>query len=88
MKQKKLKITLEDFILANRKAARMEEIERHGRQVQTRRIVHRSKKTYDRNRPKRAVINDYDCSFNLSETIENCYDRIIIQHFSISGNII
>ncbi len=25
MKQKKLKITLEDFILANRKAARMEE---------------------------------------------------------------
>ena len=43
MRQKKLKITLEDFILANRKAARMEEIERHGRQVQSRRMVHKSK---------------------------------------------
>ena len=56
MKQKKLRITQEDFILANRKAARMEEIERHGRQVQSRRMVHKSKKTYDRNRLKRAVI--------------------------------
>ena len=63
MKQKKLKITLEDFILANRKAARMEEIERHGRQVQSRRMVHKSKKTYDRNRLKRAVIKSDDGSF-------------------------
>lgn len=63
MKQKKLRITEEDFILANRKAARMEEIERHGRQVQSRRMVHKSKKTYDRNRLKRAVIKSDDGSF-------------------------
>ncbi len=63
MKQKKLKITLEDFIRANRKAARQEEIERHGRQVQSRRMVHKSKKTYDRNRLKRAVIKSDDGSF-------------------------
>lgn len=43
MKQKKLKITLDDFILANRRAARMEEIERHGHPVQSRRMVHKSK---------------------------------------------
>lgn len=65
MKQKKLKITLEDFILANRKAARKEEIERHGRQVQSRRMVHKSKKTYDRNRLKRAVIKSDDSSLYL-----------------------
>ena len=65
MKQKKLRITQEDFILANRKAARMEEIERHGRQVQSRRMVHKSKKTYDRNRLKRAVIKSDDGSFYL-----------------------
>ena len=64
MRQKKLKITLEDFILANRKAARMEEIERHGRQVQSRRMVHKSKKTYDRNRLKRAVIKSDDGSLS------------------------
>ena len=65
MKQKKLKITLEDFIIANRKAARMEEIERHGRQVLSRKMVHKSKKTYDRNRLKRAVIKNDDSSFNF-----------------------
>ena len=65
MKQKKLRITQEDFILANRRAARMEEIERHGRQVQSRRMVHKSKKTYDRNRLKRAVIKSDDGSLFL-----------------------
>ena len=71
MKQKKLRITQEDFILANRKAARMEEIERHGRQVQSRRMVHKSKKTYDRNRLKRAVIKSDDGSLSLYETVKN-----------------
>ena len=65
MKQKKLKITLEDFILANRKAARKEEIERHGRQVLSRKMVHKSKKTYDRKRLKRAVIKSDDSSLNF-----------------------
>ena len=65
MKQKKLKITLEDFILANRRAARMEEIERHGHPVQSRRMIHKSKKTYDRNRIKRAGIKSDDGSLFL-----------------------
>ncbi|MBP3343409.1 MAG: hypothetical protein IKK23_09315 [Bacteroidales bacterium] len=65
MKQKKFKITLKDFILANRRAARMEEIERHGHPIQSRRIVHKSKKTYDRNRIKRAVIKSDDGSLFL-----------------------
>ena len=69
MKQKKLRITQEDFILANRKAARMEEIERHGRQVQSRRMVHKSKKTYDRNRLKRAVIKSDDGSIFLLPSV-------------------
>ena len=65
MKQKKLRITEEDFILANRKASRMEEIERHGRQIQSRKMVHKSKQTYDRNRLKRAVIKSDDGSLFL-----------------------
>lgn len=65
MKQKKFKITLKDFILANRRAARMEEIERHGHPIQPRRMVHKSKKTYDRNRIKRAVIKSDDGSLFL-----------------------
>ena len=60
MRQKKLRITEKDFIFANRRAARMEEIERHGHPVQSRRMVHKSKKTYDRNRIKRAVIKSDD----------------------------
>ena len=62
MKQKKLKITLEDFILANRRAARTEEIERHGHPVHSRRMIHKSKKVYDRNRMKRAAIKSDDSS--------------------------
>ena len=47
-KLKKLRITEKDFLLANRRAARMEEIEAHGRPVSFRGAVHKSKKVYDR----------------------------------------
>ena len=46
-KQKKLRITEKDFLLANRRAARMEEIEAHGRPVSFRKAIHKSKKIYD-----------------------------------------
>ncbi len=63
MKQKKLRITKADYLLANRRASRAEEIQAHGRQIQGRRMVHKSKKTYDRNAMKRADIrNNYDDS--------------------------
>ncbi len=51
-KSKRLRITEDDYILANRRAARAEEIELHGRPVSFRNILHKSKKTYDRNRVK------------------------------------
>ena len=52
-KQKKLRITEADFMLANRRAARLEEIAEHGRPVSFRKAVHKSKKVYDRKRLKR-----------------------------------
>lgn len=47
-KLKKLRITEKDFLLANRRAARMEEIEAHGRPVSFRGTMYKSKKVYDR----------------------------------------
>lgn len=49
-KQKKLRITQADFMLANRRAARLEEIAEHGRPVSFRSTLHRSGKIYDRKR--------------------------------------
>ena len=67
MKQKKqkMRITLADFILANRRASRAEEIEKYGQQVHNRRMVHKSKKKYDRKAMKRAVIKGDDSSYCL-----------------------
>ena len=55
-KKKKLRITESDYVLANRRAARAEEIALHGRQISTRRSVHKSKKVYDRNALKRQAL--------------------------------
>ncbi len=52
-KQKKLRITEADFMLANRRAARLEEIAEHGKPVSMRSTLHKSKKIYDRKRLKR-----------------------------------
>ena len=48
MKHKKLTITVDDYILANRKASREEEIAAHGKQISFRKAIHKSKKTYTR----------------------------------------
>ena len=65
-KQKKLRITEADFMLANRRAARMEEISEHGRPVSMRSALHKSKKVYDRKRLKRAGIKlNEDCPFRI-----------------------
>ena len=61
-KQKKLRITEADFMLANRRAARLEEIAEHGRPVSFRKAIHKSKKIYDRKRLKRAGENPPDAS--------------------------
>lgn len=60
MKHKKTyKITLEDFMLANRKASREEEIEAHGKQISMRRVIHKSLKAYDRKKQGKKAIGEY-----------------------------
>ena len=62
MRHKKLRITEADYLKANRRASRREEIESHGHPVQGRAMIHKSKKVYDRNRMKRAAIKSDDSS--------------------------
>ena len=50
---KKLRITEKDFLLANRRAAREEDIALHGRPTSFRKALHKSKKIYDRKRFKK-----------------------------------
>ena len=52
-KQRKLRITEADFMLANRRAARLEEIAEHGKPVSFRLAIHKSRKIYDRKRLKK-----------------------------------
>ena len=50
-----LRITEKDFILANRRAARLEEIEAHGKPVSLRSAIHKSKKVYNRKKMKKVT---------------------------------
>ena len=61
MKNKKRQIgTLADYVKANRKASREEEIQAHGKQISMRPAVFKCKKAYDRKRHKKAGINPDD----------------------------
>ena len=62
---KKLRITQADYMLAQRRAARMEEIAEHGKPVSLRSAVHRSKKVYDRKRLKKI---DFDETLRVRVT--------------------
>ena len=62
MKRKKLRITEMDYLKAHRRASRMDEIESHGHPIHGRTTIAKSKKVYDRNRMKRAVIKSDDSS--------------------------
>ena len=57
-KQKKLRITEADFMLANRRAARLEAIEQHGKPVSFRKVLQKSKKAYNRKRLKKEIPSD------------------------------
>lgn len=59
-KMKKLRITEADYLLAQRKAARLEEIAAHGKPVSMRSTIHKSKKIYDRKRLKKTGITTDD----------------------------
>lgn len=56
-----------DYIKANRKASREEEIAAHGKLISMRTTVHKSKKIYDRNREKKAGIKNLPFLFVYSE---------------------
>ena len=47
-----------DYIKANRKASRDEEIRLYGRQINARTTIQKSKKTYNRQRDKKVIIYD------------------------------
>lgn len=49
----KTKITNQDYIKANRKASREEEIKLFGKQISNRTNVHKSKKKYNRQRDRK-----------------------------------
>lgn len=52
---RKLHITEKDFMLANRRAARMEDIAAHGKPTALRSIKHASKKAYNRKKLKKVL---------------------------------
>ena len=47
-----------DYMLAQRRAARLEEIAEHGKPVSFRKALHKSKKVYDRKRIKKQISED------------------------------
>ena len=53
-----MRITEADYMLAQRRAARMEEIAEHGKPVSFRKALHKSKKAYDRKRLKKQIQED------------------------------
>ncbi len=59
-RMKKLRITEADYMLAQRRAARLEEIAAHGKPVSMRSAIHKSKKIYDRKRLKKTGITTDD----------------------------
>ena len=56
-KIKKLRITEADYILAQRRASRIEEIALHGKPVSFRSALHKSKKLYSRKRLNKTELN-------------------------------
>lgn len=49
----KTKITEQDYIKANKKASREEEIKMHGKPISSRHMIHKSKKQYNRQRDRK-----------------------------------
>ncbi|MBQ0080846.1 MAG: hypothetical protein KBS95_04795 [Alistipes sp.] len=76
MAKKKFRISESDFLLANRKASREEEIALYGKQIIFRTIAQKSKKVYDRKRLKKADIYNNDSLsflFRTKKTLNNMY---------------
>lgn len=67
-KHRKLRITEADYMLGNRRASRLLEIQEHGKPVPLRSVAHKSKKVYDRKRLKRTGINEDGCPFYYADS--------------------
>lgn len=63
--KKRPRITEQDFLLANRKASREEEILAHGKPIIFRSHIQRSKKKYDRKQLKKAITQTDDGFFHV-----------------------
>ena len=68
-KPKRLRITERDYILANRKAAREEEILAHGKPISFRSHFHKIKKKYDRKQLKNAISDTTDDGFFIPQKL-------------------
>lgn len=53
---KSYKFTQDDYIKANRKASRDEEIALYGKQIYNRHLIHKSKKKYNRQRDRKVPL--------------------------------
>ena len=85
MKQK-MSITQEDYIKANRKASREEEISLYGKQIYNRHLIHKSKKVYNRRRDRKIPsffllnsLNVFNILLYIIIQIKNLKHKIIWQ---------
>lgn len=87
----KTKITEQDYIKANRKASREEELKLYGKQISNRKTVHKSKKTYNRKRDRKIpyfffiYITKFFHILVIYIHIEKIYD--ITKHFNRQRDI-
>ncbi len=76
------------YMLAQRRAARMEEIAEHGRPVSMRSALHKSKKVYDRKRLKKAGITNDDLPFCLQEKSYSKLRMGLEKYSILRGNLL
>ena len=83
MAKNKFRITENDFLLANRKASREEEIAKYGKQILFRTTKQKSKKVYDRKRLKKAGIKlTDDLPFLYLKSTQSLRCRSLSDHYS------
>lgn len=83
------RITEKDFLLANRKASREEEIAKYGKQIMFRTTTQKSKKVYDRKRLKKAGINSDDLPLMIiASHAYTCSSDVYISTYGPTASIV
>lgn len=89
MAKKRFRITEKDFLLANRKASREEEIAKYGKQIMFRTTTQKSKKVYDRKRLKKAGINSDDLPLMIiASHAYTCSSDVYISTYGPTASIV